>query len=124
MQQRNIRLGQSAPYGCQTPAASRSLDPASISASRRRALAPFRPKISPSASRLASGRTGSVAVITPYIARWFFATLLAGVAGLFLYQQKQARGGDIRAAIGKIFGANMYVSPALLAGALLDRLAR
>lgn len=35
--------------------------------------------ISPSASRLASGRTGSVAVITPYIARWFFSTVLSGV---------------------------------------------
>ena len=34
--------------------------------------------ISPSASRLASGRTGSVAVITPYIARWFFSTVLSG----------------------------------------------
>jgi LacI family repressor for deo operon, udp, cdd, tsx, nupC, and nupG len=35
--------------------------------------------ISPSASRLASGRNGSIAVITPYIARWFFATVLSGV---------------------------------------------
>lgn len=35
--------------------------------------------ISPSASRLASGRTGSVAVVTPYIARWFFSTVLSGV---------------------------------------------
>lgn len=35
--------------------------------------------ISPSASRLASGRTGSVAVITPFIARWFFSTVLSGV---------------------------------------------
>lgn len=35
--------------------------------------------ISPSASRLASGRTGSVAVITPYIARWYFSTVLSGV---------------------------------------------
>lgn len=35
--------------------------------------------ISPSASRLASGRTGSVAVITPYIARWFFSEVIAGV---------------------------------------------
>lgn len=34
--------------------------------------------ISPSASRLASGRTFSVAVITPYIARWFFSTVLSG----------------------------------------------
>jgi DNA-binding LacI/PurR family transcriptional regulator len=35
--------------------------------------------ISPSASRLASGRTGSIAVITPYVARWYFATVLSGV---------------------------------------------
>jgi LacI family transcriptional regulator, repressor for deo operon, udp, cdd, tsx, nupC, and nupG len=35
--------------------------------------------ISPSASRLASGRTGSGAVITPPIARWFFSTVLSGV---------------------------------------------
>jgi LacI family repressor for deo operon, udp, cdd, tsx, nupC, and nupG len=35
--------------------------------------------ISPSASRLASGRTGTVAVLTPSISRWYFATLLAGV---------------------------------------------
>lgn len=34
---------------------------------------------SPSASRLASGRTGSIAVITPYISRWYFATVLSGV---------------------------------------------
>ena len=35
--------------------------------------------ISPSASRLASGRTGSIGVITPYISRWFFSTVLSGV---------------------------------------------
>lgn len=35
--------------------------------------------ISPSASRLASGRTGSIAVVTPYIARWFFGMILSGV---------------------------------------------
>ncbi len=35
--------------------------------------------ISPSASRLASGRTGSIAVVTPYVARWFFSTVLSGV---------------------------------------------
>ena len=35
--------------------------------------------ISPTASRLASGRTGSVAVLTPSISKWYFATLLAGV---------------------------------------------
>ena len=34
--------------------------------------------ISPSASRLASGRTGSIAVITPYIARWSFSEVIAG----------------------------------------------
>jgi LacI family repressor for deo operon, udp, cdd, tsx, nupC, and nupG len=35
--------------------------------------------ISPSASRLASGRTGSIAVVTPHIAQWFFSTILTGV---------------------------------------------
>lgn len=35
--------------------------------------------VSPSASRLASGRTGSIGVITPYISRWFFATVIAGI---------------------------------------------
>jgi len=35
--------------------------------------------ISPSASRLASGRTGTVAVVTPHIARWFFSTVLSGI---------------------------------------------
>ena len=34
--------------------------------------------ISPSASRLASGRTGSIAVVTPYIAGWFFSEVIAG----------------------------------------------
>jgi DNA-binding LacI/PurR family transcriptional regulator len=46
--------------------------------------------ISPSASRLASGRTGSVAVITPFIARWFFSTVLSGVEGVL-----QAAGMDL-----------------------------
>lgn len=35
--------------------------------------------VSPAASRLASGRTGSVAVLTPWISRWYFATLLTGI---------------------------------------------
>ena len=34
--------------------------------------------ISPSASRLASGRTGSISVVTPHIARWFFSEVIAG----------------------------------------------
>ncbi len=35
--------------------------------------------VSPTASRLASGRAGSIAVITPYIARWYFSTVLSGI---------------------------------------------
>jgi hypothetical protein len=35
--------------------------------------------ISPSASRLASGRTGTIAIVTPYVSRWYFATLLSGI---------------------------------------------
>lgn len=38
--------------------------------------------VSPSASRLASGRTGTVALIAPFLARWFFATVLSGVEGV------------------------------------------
>ena len=49
---------------------------------------------------------------------------LGCVAGFFIYQQKAARGPDIGAAMLKIFKVNMYVSPALLAGALIDNLLR
>ncbi|BEP13016.1 LacI family DNA-binding transcriptional regulator [Acidothermaceae bacterium B102] len=35
--------------------------------------------VSPEASRLAGGRTGRVAVVTPHISRWFFAALLEGL---------------------------------------------
>jgi LacI family transcriptional regulator, repressor for deo operon, udp, cdd, tsx, nupC, and nupG len=45
----------------------------------RRVAADLDYVISPSASRLASGRTGSIAVVTPYIARWFFGMILSGV---------------------------------------------
>jgi LacI family transcriptional regulator, repressor for deo operon, udp, cdd, tsx, nupC, and nupG len=34
---------------------------------------------SPTASRLAGGRTGSVGVVVPWITRWFFATVVAAV---------------------------------------------
>ncbi len=35
--------------------------------------------ISPSASRLASGRTHTVGVVVPYVNRWFFAQVIVGV---------------------------------------------
>ncbi len=35
--------------------------------------------ISPAASSLATGRTGTVGVIVPYVERWYFARLIAGV---------------------------------------------
>jgi DNA-binding LacI/PurR family transcriptional regulator len=35
--------------------------------------------VSPEASRLASGRTGRVAVVVPHLSRWFFAEMLTGV---------------------------------------------
>ncbi len=35
--------------------------------------------ISPAASRLASGRAGSIAVITPFLGRWYFSKVLSGV---------------------------------------------
>lgn len=34
--------------------------------------------VSPAASRLASGRTGTVAVIVPFVSRWFFGQVIAG----------------------------------------------
>jgi LacI family transcriptional regulator, repressor for deo operon, udp, cdd, tsx, nupC, and nupG len=40
---------------------------------------------SPTASRLAGGRTGSVGVVVPWITRWFFATVVAAVEAT-LYQ--------------------------------------
>ena len=46
--------------------------------------------VSPSASRLASGRTGSIAVLTPYVSRWYFATVLSGVESVI-----QAAGMDL-----------------------------
>ena len=37
--------------------------------------------ISPSASRLARGRTGSIGVVTPQVAGWYFSTVLSGIEG-------------------------------------------
>ncbi len=57
---------------------------------------------SPSASRLASGRTGSIAVITPFISRWYFSTVLSGVeavlqdAGMDLLLLRVDPGGRAR----------------------------
>lgn len=52
---------------------------------------------------------------------WAYCAALVSVAAVFVYQQKQARGPDMPAAMKRIFASSMYVSPALLAGALLDR---
>lgn len=35
--------------------------------------------ISPTASRLASGRTGSIGIVTPYVGRWYFTEVFAGI---------------------------------------------
>ncbi len=55
--------------------------------------------------------------------RTYWAALVF-VAGVFAYQQKQARGPDINAAVRRILKVNIYISPALLAGALLDKVLR
>ena len=39
--------------------------------------------VSPEASRLSGGSTGRVGVVVPRIDAWFYATVLAGVAGEF-----------------------------------------
>src|SRR5579859_2522528 len=42
--------------------------------------------ISPTASRLATGRTGVIGIVTPYIGRWYFTEVFAGLeAGLASY---------------------------------------
>lgn len=56
----------------------------------RRVAAELDYVVSPSASRLASGRTGTVAVITPFIDRWFFSTVLSGISDVL-----QAREVDL-----------------------------
>lgn len=45
---------------------------------------------------------------------------LACVAFIFIYQQKIARSGDVGVALKKFFKANIYVSPLLLFGTLID----
>ncbi|MBU1712690.1 MAG: putative 4-hydroxybenzoate polyprenyltransferase [Proteobacteria bacterium] len=47
-------------------------------------------------------------------------TALASVAFIFIYQQKIARSRDIKVALQKFFKANIYVSPFLLIGTLID----
>ncbi|MDQ1330965.1 MAG: 4-hydroxybenzoate octaprenyltransferase [Thermodesulfobacteriota bacterium] len=47
-------------------------------------------------------------------------TALACVAFIFIYQQKTAREKDMASALRKFFRANMYVSPFLLTGTLID----
>jgi len=70
--------------GVSTATASRALrrlhnvDPATIA--RVQAVADrYSYAVSPAASRLAGGRTGSVAALTPYMSRWYFSTVLSGV---------------------------------------------
>lgn len=46
--------------------------------------------ISPSASRLASGRTHTVGVVVPYVNRWFFAQVIVGVE-----QELRSNGYDL-----------------------------
>lgn len=53
----------------------------------------------------------------------YWAALLC-VAAFFIYQQRTARSADLGPAMLKIFRVNMYVSPALFAGALVDSLLR
>jgi DNA-binding LacI/PurR family transcriptional regulator len=35
--------------------------------------------VSPTASRLASGRTGTIGIVTPYVGRWYFTEVFAGI---------------------------------------------
>ncbi|SCL41586.1 DNA-binding transcriptional regulator, LacI/PurR family [Micromonospora pallida] len=100
--------------GVSTATVSRALRglPTVSAATRRRVLAAAEEldyAVSPSASRLAGGRTGTVAVVVPRITRWFFGTVVEAVeevlhsAGydLLLYNlggQAQVRQRVLRAA--------------------------
>lgn len=44
----------------------------------RAVAADFRYEASPSASRLATGRTGAVGIVVPYVTQWFFAQVIHG----------------------------------------------
>lgn len=37
--------------------------------------------VSPAASRLATGRTGTIGIVTPYVGRWYFTEVFAGIEG-------------------------------------------
>ncbi|MFG3707901.1 LacI family DNA-binding transcriptional regulator [Micromonospora sp. NPDC047670] len=70
--------------GVSTATVSRALRglPTVSAATRRRVLAAAEQleyAVSPSASRLAGGRTGTIAVVVPRITRWFFATVVEAV---------------------------------------------
>lgn len=68
--------------GVSTATVSRSLRGSAVSSRTRervlKAAAELQYVPSPAASRLASGRTRSVAVVVPFATRWFFAEVLAG----------------------------------------------
>ncbi|MEV4663729.1 LacI family DNA-binding transcriptional regulator [Micromonospora echinofusca] len=73
--------------GVSTATVSRALRglPTVSAATRRRVLAAAEQleyAVSPSASRLAGGRTGTVAVVVPRITRWFFGTVVEAVEDL------------------------------------------
>ena len=63
--------------------------------------------ISPSASRLASGRTGTVAVVTPHISRWYFSTVISGIETVL-----ESAGVDLLLMGAGIGDAAPQVSPA------------
>ena len=63
--------------------------------------------ISPSASRLASGRTGTVAVVTPHISRWYFSTVISGIEAVL-----ESAGLDLLLMGAGIGEAAPQVSPA------------
>ncbi|MCX4389857.1 LacI family transcriptional regulator [Micromonospora peucetia] len=70
--------------GVSTATVSRALRglPTVSAATRRRVLAAAEQleyAVSPSASRLAGGRTGTIAVVVPRITRWFFGTVVEAV---------------------------------------------
>ncbi|HET9168360.1 MAG TPA: LacI family DNA-binding transcriptional regulator [Actinospica sp.] len=65
---------------------------------------------SPAASRLAGGRTGTVAVVVPYITRWFFSEVISGAE-----QVLRERGMDLLLYnLGHVEGRERYFSGEVL----------
>ncbi|PWU48778.1 LacI family transcriptional regulator [Micromonospora globispora] len=66
---------------------------------------------SPTASSLASGRTKVVAVVVPFLARWFFATVISGIEKALRRHDHHVLLIDLE---GESFGTRLHLSHSML----------